>query len=96
MPQATEPLGHEVLTDRELEVLRLLQGSLSLSEIAGELYISPNTVKTHAKAVYRKLGVGSRDRGGPDRPREPAGLGRRRGLCPVCTWASRAFAISPG
>ena len=56
----TEPLGHEVLTDRELEVLRLLQGSLSLSEIAGELYISPNTVKTHAKAVYRKLGVSSR------------------------------------
>ena len=50
----------ETLTDRELEVLRLLQGSLSLSEIAGELFISPNTVKTHAKAVYRKLGVGSR------------------------------------
>ena len=61
LPQrTTEPLGHEVLTDRELEVLRLLQGSLSLSEIAGELYISPNTVKTHAKAVYRKLGVSSR------------------------------------
>jgi LuxR family maltose regulon positive regulatory protein len=56
----TEPLGHEVLTERELEVLRLLQGSLSLGEIAGELYISPNTVKTHAKAVYRKLGVSSR------------------------------------
>jgi len=55
-----EPIGHEVLTDRELEILRLLQGSMSLSEIAGELFISPNTVKTHAKAVYRKLGVGSR------------------------------------
>jgi LuxR family maltose regulon positive regulatory protein len=51
----------ESLTDRELDVLRLLQGSLSLSQIAGELYISPNTVKTHAKAVYRKLGVTSRD-----------------------------------
>jgi LuxR family maltose regulon positive regulatory protein len=50
----------ETLTERELEVLRLLQGSLSLSEIAGELFISPNTVKTHARAVYRKLGVGSR------------------------------------
>jgi len=58
--KTTEPLGHEVLTDRELEVLRLLQGTLSLSEIARELYISPNTVKTHAKAVYRKLGVSSR------------------------------------
>ena len=50
----------EALTDREVDVLRLLQGSLSLNQIAGELYISPNTVKTHAKAVYRKLGVSSR------------------------------------
>jgi LuxR family maltose regulon positive regulatory protein len=50
----------EPLTEREIEVLRLLQGSLSLGEIAGELFISTNTVKTHAKAVYRKLGVGSR------------------------------------
>jgi LuxR family maltose regulon positive regulatory protein len=50
----------DVLTDRELEVLRFLLGSLSLNEIAGELYISPNTVKTHAKAVYRKLGASSR------------------------------------
>jgi LuxR family maltose regulon positive regulatory protein len=49
------------LTERETEVLRLLQGSLSLSEIAGELFISPNTVKTHAKAVYRKLGVTTRN-----------------------------------
>ncbi len=48
------------LTDRELDVLRMLQGSMSLAEIAGELYISPNTVKTHAKSVYRKLGVSSR------------------------------------
>jgi len=51
----------EALTERETEVLRLLQGSLSLTEIAGELFISPNTVKTHAKAVYRKLGVTSRN-----------------------------------
>jgi LuxR family maltose regulon positive regulatory protein len=48
------------LTERELDVLRLLQGSLSLNEIANELFISGNTVKTHAKAVYRKLGVSSR------------------------------------
>lgn len=50
----------EPLTDRELEILRLLQGSLSLGEIARELYISSNTVKTHAKAVYRKLHASSR------------------------------------
>jgi LuxR family maltose regulon positive regulatory protein len=51
----------EPLTERETDVLRLLQGPLSLTEIAGELFISPNTVKTHAKAVYRKLGVTSRN-----------------------------------
>lgn len=53
-------LEREPLTDREMEILRLLQGSLSLGEIARELYISPNTVKTHAKSVYRKLRAGSR------------------------------------
>lgn len=59
-PVSATPSGREALTDREVDVLRLLQGSLSLSEIAGELYISTNTVKTHAKAVYRKLGASSR------------------------------------
>jgi LuxR family maltose regulon positive regulatory protein len=48
------------LTDRELDVLRLLQGPLSLPEIAAELYVSTNTVKTHARGVYRKLGAHSR------------------------------------
>jgi len=56
----SEAQEREPLTERELEVLRLLHSSLSLTEIAGELFISPNTVKTHAKAVYRKLGVSSR------------------------------------
>lgn len=60
VPTQQEQVGNEVLTDRELDVLRLLQGSLSLNEIAGELFISGNTVKTHAKAVYRKLGASSR------------------------------------
>ncbi len=43
-----------------MTVLRLLQGTLSLREIGQELYLSPNTVKTHTKAAYRKLGVSSR------------------------------------
>ena len=51
---------NEPLTGRELDVLRLLQGDLSLHEIASELYLSFNTVKTHARAVYRKLGAHSR------------------------------------
>ncbi|MCY4727431.1 helix-turn-helix transcriptional regulator [Nocardioides sp. STR2] len=50
----------EPLTERELDVLRLLQGSMSLHEISVELYLSPNTVKSHARAVYRKLGAHSR------------------------------------
>ncbi len=48
------------LTEREVAVLRLLRGTLSLREIGMELYVSPNTVKTHAQAIYRKLGVSTR------------------------------------
>jgi len=50
----------EELTDRELAVLRYLPTSLSQREIAAELYVSLNTVKTHCKAIYRKLDVGDR------------------------------------
>jgi LuxR family transcriptional regulator, maltose regulon positive regulatory protein len=48
------------LSERELAVLRLLAGKLSQREIAGELYVSFNTVKTHTRAIFRKLGVASR------------------------------------
>jgi LuxR family maltose regulon positive regulatory protein len=48
------------LTARELDILRLLQGPMSLQQIAGELYLSFNTVKTHTRAVYRKLGAHTR------------------------------------
>jgi LuxR family maltose regulon positive regulatory protein len=48
------------ITDREREVLRLLQGTLSLRDIGRELYLSPNTIKTHTRALYRKLGVSDR------------------------------------
>ncbi len=50
----------EQLSDRELAVLRYLPSTLSLPEIARELYVSPNTVKTQCSAIYRKLGVNSR------------------------------------
>jgi LuxR family maltose regulon positive regulatory protein len=50
----------EPLTDRELVVLRYLSSRLTTSEIGQELYVSVNTVRTHTKAVYRKLGVGTR------------------------------------
>jgi ATP/maltotriose-dependent transcriptional regulator MalT len=51
---------NEALTAREIEVLRRLTSSRSLSEIASELYLSPNTIKTHTTALYRKLGARSR------------------------------------
>lgn len=54
-------LHGEPLTGRELDILRLLRGTLSLHQIAAELYLSFNTVKTHTRAVYRKLGVHTRE-----------------------------------
>jgi DNA-binding NarL/FixJ family response regulator len=50
----------EPLTERETEVLGLLRGSLSVREIAAELSLSPNTIKGHIRAIYRKLGVSTR------------------------------------
>jgi LuxR family maltose regulon positive regulatory protein len=57
-PKATS-LAHP-LTEREEAVLHLLQGTLSLREIGQELHLSANTIKTHAQAIYRKLGVSTR------------------------------------
>ncbi len=59
-PAPTTPQLVEDLTDRELAVLRYLPSQLSQRDIASELYVSLNTVKTHCKAIYRKLGVGNR------------------------------------
>ncbi len=53
-----DPLAE--LTDRERDVLRFLPSRLTLGEIAGELYVSVNTLKFHLKIIYRKLGVNSR------------------------------------
>lgn len=50
----------EPLSERELTVLGFLPSRLSNLEIADELYVSPNTLKTHLKRIYRKLGVTSR------------------------------------
>jgi LuxR family transcriptional regulator, maltose regulon positive regulatory protein len=50
----------EPLSDRERDVLRLLPTLLPNTEIASELFVSVNTVKTHVKSIYRKLEVSSR------------------------------------
>jgi LuxR family maltose regulon positive regulatory protein len=49
------PMIVEQLSGREREVLSLLSGMLSTAEVASELFISVNTVKTHLKSIYRKL-----------------------------------------
>ena len=48
------------LTSRELTVVRYLASRLTYPEIAAELFVSTNTLKTHVKRIYQKLGVSSR------------------------------------
>ena len=59
-PGTAEPVIVEELSAREREVLRLLAGMLTTEEVASELYISVNTVKTHLKSIYRKLAASHR------------------------------------
>jgi LuxR family maltose regulon positive regulatory protein len=54
-----EPL-QEPLSESELRVLRYLPSNLRAPEIAAELFVSPNTIRTHLRKVYAKLGVHSR------------------------------------
>jgi LuxR family transcriptional regulator, maltose regulon positive regulatory protein len=51
----------EPLTDRELTILRLLPAPTPQRELASALFVSPNTLRTHLRAIYRKLGAESRD-----------------------------------
>jgi LuxR family maltose regulon positive regulatory protein len=60
-PRHDEPAPpREPLSGGELRVLRYLPSNLSAPEIGAELYLSPNTVKTHMRHIYAKLGVHSR------------------------------------
>ena len=68
--QAAEQRGHqpaaarrgvvEPLTEREQAILRLLPGPMSQRELANSLFVTANTLKTHLRAIYRKLGAESR------------------------------------
>ncbi len=67
LPTADRPLDEvsehgvgEELTNKELDVLRLMATPLSRSEIGAHMFVSLNTVKTHQRALYRKLGVANR------------------------------------
>jgi DNA-binding NarL/FixJ family response regulator len=57
---AVEPTGPEVLTPREADVLELLQQGRANAEIALALGVGVETVRTHARNIYRKLGVRTR------------------------------------
>jgi LuxR family maltose regulon positive regulatory protein len=59
-PAASEQPLIEPLSERELEVLRLLEGDLDGPDIARELGVSLPTVRTHTRNIYAKLGVNSR------------------------------------
>jgi len=56
---APEPLV-DALSERELEILQHLNGPLSTPEIAEQLVVSSNTIRTHVKNIYGKLGVHGR------------------------------------
>ena len=60
-PQVSRVLSaDQELTQREFRVLRLLHGDLSERDIGRELYVAHNTVHSHVRSIYRKLGVSSR------------------------------------
>jgi LuxR family maltose regulon positive regulatory protein len=63
-PDRLGPKAHwvEPLTERELEVLRLIADGLSNLDIAGRLVITVGTVKAHTSSIYGKLGVNTRTR----------------------------------
>jgi LuxR family maltose regulon positive regulatory protein len=71
-PQGTHMAVGEELTEREQAVLGLLTSGLSAQEIGDELGVSRNTIKTHTRSLYRKLGATGR--------REAVARGRQLGL----------------
>jgi DNA-binding CsgD family transcriptional regulator len=62
------------ITPRELEILQHIAAGLSTREIAGTLFVSENTVKTHASRLFDKLGVNRRT--------QAVHVGKRLGLIP--------------
>lgn len=59
-PGKTDGIGLESLTERELQVARLVVDRKTNPEIAAELFLSQKTVETHLRNIFRKVGVSSR------------------------------------
>jgi LuxR family maltose regulon positive regulatory protein len=60
-PRTRRRNDDDTLSEREIVVLRALTGPLSEREIGRELYLSHNTIHSHTRSIYRKLGVSSRN-----------------------------------
>jgi DNA-binding CsgD family transcriptional regulator len=60
IPVTRSSVPIEPLSKREAEVVRLLIEDVPLKEIAGRLFVSENTVKTHVRHIYRKTGTNTR------------------------------------
>lgn len=60
MRRSRSARSHELVSGRELEVLRCLARGLTTGQIASELYISENTVKTHVRHILEKMEVSNR------------------------------------
>lgn len=56
-PEEAQRSGENILTERELKVLRHIEHGHSNQEIADQLFVSLNTIKTHVNNIYSKLGV---------------------------------------
>ncbi|HEV7742054.1 MAG TPA: LuxR C-terminal-related transcriptional regulator [Pseudolysinimonas sp.] len=78
--------GREALSERERLVLVYVERRLTVAQIAAELFISPNTVKTHLRRLYRKLGVATRE----EAIRKARGLGLHLGTANEITRESPA------
>ena len=92
--RAAAALVLDAPTEAELNVLRLLSTDLSQREIGARLYLSVNTVKTHTRTLYRKLGVTSRE-AAVERA-TALGLLDERGSSPQFTRVIRGAMTRPG
>jgi len=88
-PSALAVAGSQLLTPREAEILPMLQQGSSNAEIAQTLQVGVETIRTHARNIYRKLGVASRrelaalpPRALPEDPEETTPHPPRRGAMP--------------
>ena len=80
------PGRHEGLTDREAEILALITQGKSNAEVAALTFLSPNTVKSYIRTIYRKINAGSRT--------QAVLWGVKHGFSPITT-ASTTGAAGP-